>query len=84
MGILNEVPEYLSEFNIIKYLVNDKKLYKCENCGNYLTVEQCERVDKRGAFKYCEKCNKLPEIKTKVRKERLWKNKETNMKKYRL
>jgi hypothetical protein len=82
MGILSEIPEYLTEFNIIKYFIEDKKLYQCENCGSYLTVDQCKRVDKRNAFKYCKKCNNLPEIKTKVRIERLWKNKQTNLERY--
>lgn len=81
-GILSIIPEYQTLFNVVKYIVKDKLLYKCDNCGNYLTVEQCNRVDKFNAFKYCSKCNTLKEIKKKERIDRLWKNKETNLKKY--
>lgn len=80
--ILNRIPQYLTVFHIIEYVLEDKKLIKCKNCGKYLTVAQINGLNKKGGYGYCKECNKLPEIRKKIRLNALPKFKKTMMERY--
>ena len=80
--ILNDIPEYLSLYQVVKYIINDETLPKCLNCGKYIDSNIHARLKRKFGYFYCKECNQLKEVKTKIRLSSLPKFKSTMIKKY--
>ena len=80
--ILNEIPEYQTLHQVVKYILNDEDLPKCIKCGNYIDATKATALKRCGGNYFCKKCLLIPGIKREIGLNALPKFKRTMLERY--